>query len=121
MAKKGPGGRPSLYKPEYCERLVTWMSEGNPFETFGTEIGVCRDTLYEWATKHPEFSYAKKRAHDAALKWWMTLGKGLATNKIKGNSAVWIFTMKNMFHWKDSVEMTQNVNIDGIVFDNSDE
>ena len=71
--KKHPGGRPTLYRPEYVEQLIEFFDveafehvpgvdkAGNEkmemvpakFPTlarFATKIGVTRDTLYEWST-----------------------------------------------------------------------
>ena len=54
------GGRPSLYKPEYCQQVIDHMSKGLPFNSFAGVIGVCIDTLHEWVKTHEEFSFAKR-------------------------------------------------------------
>lgn len=82
----------------------------NPFPTlarFATKVGVTRDTLYEWATakddkgelKHPDFSYAYKRAKDfqEAL-----LVEGAIGGMYQANFS--IFTAKNVLGWRDKVE-----------------
>ena len=95
-------GRPSDYKPEFCEELIAHMTKGYSFESFAAVIGVHRDTLYEWVKRHVEFSDAKKRARDAALYWWEKVGEAGLTGQLKGfNAAVWIFSMKNRFKWTD--------------------
>ena len=84
--------------------------ELNPFPTlarFATKVGVTRDTLYEWATaknengelKHPEFSYAYKRAKDfqEAL-----LVEGAIGGMYQANFS--IFTAKNVLGWRDKTE-----------------
>lgn len=81
--KKGPGGHstkakdPKLdkrkqnrrdkegkylkkFRPEYCEMLVSHMSEGRSFETFGAKINVSAGTLYLWTKNEPLFAEAKK-------------------------------------------------------------
>ena len=56
-----PGGRPSKYDPNFCEVMISAMeTEGLSLGAVAGLIGVSRDTLYEWTTVHPEFSYAKK-------------------------------------------------------------
>lgn len=113
MAK---GGRPSKYKPEYCEMLIAHMSDGYSFESFAATIGVNRDTLYEWTTRHVEFSDAKKTGRDASLYYWEKVGKdGLYNEVIKDgdgmtvtrsiNATVWIFNMKNKHGWRDKQEV----------------
>ncbi len=82
----------------------------NPFPTlarFATKVGVTRDTLYEWATatnekgelKHPDFSYAYKRAKDyqEAL-----LVEGAIGGMYQANFS--IFTAKNVLGWRDKME-----------------
>ena len=82
----------------------------NPFPTlarFATKIGVTRETLHDWATaklpsgelKHPEFSYAYKRAKDyqEAL-----LVEGAIGGMYQANFS--IFTAKNVLGWRDKTE-----------------
>jgi hypothetical protein len=97
-----PAGRPSKYRKEFCETLLIHAKSGLSFETFAAECSVDRDTLYEWAKKHKEFSDTKKRADAICQKWWERIGQAGLSGKIKGfNAAIWIFNMKNRFHWRD--------------------
>jgi len=109
--KKSNAGRPTKYKPEYCDRLIEWMSKGMSFETFGHEVGVVKDTLYGWVREYPEFSDAKKRAFLAAQVFWekMAIDHMVSPNGEDGftfNTSSWIFNMKNRFKWRDRVEHT---------------
>lgn len=108
MAKKGgKRGKPSLYKPEYCQMLIEHMKQGYSYETFAVDIGVHRDTLYEWEKVHPEYSDTKKRAVLASQKQWEEWGiKGLWNTSGQGthenlNTTLWIFNMKSRFKWRD--------------------
>ncbi len=96
-------GQPSKYKPEYCEAIIDYCKDGLTLTCFAAEIGVCRDTVNEWAAVHPEFSDAKKKAQEASERWWLRLGQGLATGRVKGNASVWIFTMKAQFRWREEL------------------
>lgn len=106
------GGRPTLYDEGYCEQLESHMREGLSFESFGGVVGVCKDTLYEWAKVHSEFSDAKKRGESGSRLYWEKLGRdGLHNETIKDgdgmtvtrsiNATIWIFNMKNRFKWRD--------------------
>lgn len=98
-----PFGRPTKYKPEYCEMLIQHMSQGLSFESFGGTIDVCNDTLYEWKKRHKAFSEASKKGWQKSLAFWERLGVAGAAGKIKNfNAAVFCFTMKNKFHWVDA-------------------
>lgn len=102
--KKHPGGRPSSYKPEYCQALIDHMSQGLSFDTFGATIGVSRDVIYKWCNVHEEFFQAKKIAMDKCQLWWEQEGIRSLGFKFY-QSAIWIMNMKARFGWSDKVEV----------------
>jgi len=99
------GGRPSKYKPEYCQMLIDHMAKGYSFECFGADVLVTEKTLYNWIDSHPEFLQSKRLGEKLCQKWWETLGRGLAAGKTQGNAAVFIFNMKNRFGWTDKRDL----------------
>lgn len=124
MADENPVGRPSLYKPEYCDKLIEHMAKGLSFESFAGSVGVCRNTLYDWAKAHPEFDKAKDMALERARIFWEQLGithilnesestHGLGSSSRSLNSTVWMFNMKNRFGWRDKQpgEVDVSVNV----------
>jgi hypothetical protein len=101
-AKATKTGRPSLYKPEYCELLEGHMKSGLSFEAFAGVVGVSRDTLYEWKKVHKEFSDTIKRSVECSLLFWEKMGIAGMTGQIKGfSAAIYCFNMKNRFGWRD--------------------
>lgn len=70
-----PAGRPTLYKPEYCQMVIDHMAKGNSFWSFAADINVHFDTLSEWTKAHPEFSEAKKIGVAKLLKFDEELNK----------------------------------------------
>lgn len=116
MAEKKPTGRPSLYDPSYCQRLIKHMEGGLSFESFAGVVLVTRSTIYEWVDQFPEFSDAKKVGTEASRLFWERVGvfymvNGQTQRNDKGeivktkdeslNAAVWVFNMKNRFGWRD--------------------
>lgn len=98
----GHMGRPSSYKPEYCDMLINHMKEGLSFESFAADVNSCKDTIYKWTKKYPEFAYAKKKGHSLCLKFWEKLGRAGTAGKIPNfNATSWIFNMKNRFFWRN--------------------
>lgn len=89
-------GRPSDYKPEYCDEIVAHMSGGASITSFAAEIDVARSTINEWMSVHPEFSEAVKRAKAKCAAWWELQGREIATGKADGNPTLVIFGLKNM-------------------------
>jgi transposase len=97
-----PGGRPTKYKPEFCEMLIKHMEQGYSFESFAATIDTHRGTLYNWEKEHTEFLNAKKIGLDKSLLWWERLGAHGAAGKVKGfNPAAWVFSVKNKHQWRD--------------------
>lgn len=71
---KGPGagpGRPTDYRPEYCDIVLAFMSEGLSLTAAMASIGFTRQRAHEWADKHPEFRDA------------IALGQGKRTLKLE--------------------------------------
>jgi transposase len=97
--------RPSLYDPAYCEGIVEHCRDGSSITSYAAEIGVCRDTISEWASVHEEFSVAVKRAKAVCGAWWEKTARSNATDG-KGNAVLCIFGLKNMApeDWRDKIE-----------------
>lgn len=107
-------GRPTKYKPEYCQELVEHMAKGFSFASFAADIDVNQDTLHEWAKVHDEFSDAKKRAFDKCLRFWEDLGVRAAQGLVQNfNAAAWIFNMKNRFRWTDRQDINTKMDVGG--------
>jgi hypothetical protein len=103
-------GRPSKFKPEYCDLLIEHMKKGFGINTFGPVVDVNRDTVYEWVNVHQDFSDAYKKGMDHYEGFWERLGMAGAMGKVPGfNAAAWIFNVKNRFKWTDRQETTHEV------------
>jgi len=96
-------GRPSEYKPEYCQMLIEHMRQGLNFATFAAKLNYQSvGSLYRWLDAHEDFREAKNIGEALSQLWWLNLGRSAAVGKVKNfNSTVWIFAMKNMFKWRD--------------------
>jgi len=66
--RKEPFGRPTKYKPEYCEKIVEFftyiISTNNwpTFEGFAASINVSTETLQDWKNNKPDFSVSYNKA-----------------------------------------------------------
>jgi len=116
-------GRPTKYKPEYCQKIIEYFNiepyrerevthkkkNGDEWTTyedvandlpfisgFAHKIDVNTDTLYAWEKKFPEFSDSFKKARELQHNI-------LATNALRGlyQVAFSIFTAKNITTWRD--------------------
>ena len=106
-----PGGRPTKYRPEFCQQLVEHMAKGLSFESF--QCGAGLSTMYEWVERHPEFAEAKSLGWQKSLALYESLGyNGLQGKLPKFNATAWIFIMKCRFRaagYRDHVETETTV------------
>lgn len=70
-----PMGRPTLYKPEYCQQLVDHMAQGGSFESFAATPRVSFATLYNWEDEFPDFLEAKNKGMALNLKFYEDMAK----------------------------------------------
>lgn len=107
-------GRPSLYDPAYCERVLEMGRNGYSVVEMASEIGVARSTLEEaWPRAHPEFSEALTRARECSQAWWERTGRvGMVENTI--NASIWSRSMAARFprDWRE-VKGTELTGKDG--------
>ncbi len=100
-----PIGRPTKYTTACGDEVIQLMSQGKSKAYVAGRLGIARSTLYNWANAHPEFMDTIKRGETFSQAWWEDLGQAGTLGKIPGfNAAVWIFTMKNRFGWRDKVK-----------------
>lgn len=105
-----PPGRPTKYKPEFCEVVIEKMKEGAAIEELPYYLDVCTDTIYEWAKVHPEFSDSLKIGRNYSRAVWMNWGrKNLRDEDF--NYTGWYMNMKNRFGWRDKIESDHQVNL----------
>lgn len=125
-----PAGRPTAYKPEYCQLLLEHFDrepytekevriekrdgtveyrrekEANPLPTlasFAVKIKVNQGTLYDWARKNAEFAESIKDALDNQQR--ILVENGLSNLYAQPMT---IFALKNLANWKDKqdIELT---------------
>lgn len=56
-----PGGRPSSFKPEYCEQAEKLCKLGATDKEMADFFGVSEQTVNSWKQQHPEFFESLKR------------------------------------------------------------
>lgn len=55
-------GRPSSYRPEFCDDIIEHMSQGNSLTSWCAMHNTWREVAYEWMRTYPDFSDAYKIA-----------------------------------------------------------
>jgi hypothetical protein len=96
-----PGlGRPSEYRPEYCQLVIEQMGQGLSLTAFAGSILVARDTVYGWISAHRDFSDAVARARAARTLW---LEQKLLKSRKGAETTAAMFALRNAQpdEWKD--------------------
>ena len=91
-------GRPTKYKPEYCDHLIAQMGKGFSMTAVAGSMGVAKSTLFYWAQNYPDFSDALKKGEAVRLLFWE---ERLVNDG--GTPAATIFALKNCGpeEWRD--------------------
>lgn len=90
------GGRPTDYRPEYCEEALNLGREGKSHAQIAAALDVSRQTLHNWAKAHSEFFDAITHARDLAQAWWEDQGQiGLTTSGF--NASLWAKSVSARF------------------------
>lgn len=97
-------GRPSKYKPEYCQTVIDIMSQGKSMAAAAAEIGVGAQRMMQWQEDYKEFRDACDTGRALALRWWENLATMVATGQHekhevfkKANAGMIMFLMSRRF------------------------
>ena len=108
-----PAGRPTKYKPEFCDVVVKVGEDGDTLVGMAEACDVDRATITNWMEEHPEFFSAVKRGLQKSQVWWEKQGRSATFGAVPGfNPTSYIFNMKNRFpsDWreKQDVDLTSS-------------
>lgn len=119
-----PAGRPTKYKPAFCDRVIELASEGASKAEIALDLNICYATFDNWQNYNPEFLEAVKKAERLSQGWWEKKGREATFGGIDGfNATSFIFNMKNRFKadWRDKQEVEHGVGLRVLPVDPSDE
>ena len=68
--EKRPVGRPTLYDPAYCDRVIELGRKGKSVEQIASSLEVSLRTMYSWRDAHEEFLHALDDAKTYEQAWW---------------------------------------------------
>lgn len=110
-AERLPKGRPTGYRKEFGDEIVSLMATGLSLTAAAAELGFHRDTIYEWEKTHPEFSDAVKLARG---KRTLKLERDLLTAPDGPTVTSRIFALKNAApdEWREK-QTTEHTGADG--------
>jgi len=112
-------GRPTLYKPEYCQQAIEIMRGGGSRREICLDLSICYQTFLNWlnpshASYKKDFFEAVKLGDSLCQAWWEKQGRIGTFGGIEGmNATMYQFNMKNRFkeEWRDKQEIQQTTTI----------
>lgn len=94
---KHAGGRPTDYRPEFCDRVIELGREGKSRAEIASALDCSRQTLATWEKVHPEFLDALQRAKDEELAWWEGKAREGLDKGSAFNAAIWAKSVNGRF------------------------
>lgn len=94
-------GRPTKYRPEFCEKVIEIMKEGATVVEVCAALGIVKDTFYSWCNPEntdfqPAFADAVKEARILSQAWWHKFARNAALQPNGTyNATLIIFNLKN--------------------------
>jgi hypothetical protein len=95
---KHPGGRPTKYRPEFCQVVIECGERGESLHEMAEACDVHRSTIDYWAEHFPEFSEALARANQKSRAFFERVGR-TSLDADKFNSRLWERIM--MARWRE--------------------
>jgi transposase-like protein len=98
--EKRPVGRPTLYDPAYCEKVIELGRIGKSVEQIAAHLNLSLRVLYLWRDTHEEFMHALEDAKTFEQAWWEEQASAyMVENKEsdKLNASLWSRSMAARF------------------------
>lgn len=92
--------RPTKYKPEYCQVVIDYLSQGKSVTQLARHLKVNKSTIYQWAQDYPAFSDALKDAQEWSQAYWEDELESMMYNKDVNSPLVKLY-FANRFKWHD--------------------
>lgn len=101
---KSKGGRPTDFRPEMGDMILTKMSEGLSLAAAAAEIDIHRQRVYEWIERHPAFA---DTIWLAQVKRQAFLERRLLSAEVGPVVTSTIFALKNAgpLDWRERTEV----------------
>jgi len=110
--EKRPVGRPSLYDPAYCEKVVELGRLGKSVEQIASNLNLSLRVMYKWRDEHEEFMHAMEDAKQHEQAWWEEQAQAyMVENKESDrlNASLWSRSMAARFPKKYRESVKQEI------------
>ncbi len=111
-AEKRPVGRPTLYDPVLCEKVVELGKLGKSIEQIAYNLNLSIRVLYKWRDEHEEFMQALEDAKHFEQAWWEEQAHAYMVETKEGprlNASLWSRSMAARFPKKYREQVKQEI------------
>lgn len=116
------GGRPTSYRKKFHpDDFIQKSKQGKNVTQIALLWDVDKDSIYEWAKKHKEFSVAFKKGKQFCEAWYTNLGQAAMFGPVKidgksvnVNLGFFVWMTKNVCKWSDKIDQKSSVKIDEV-------
>jgi hypothetical protein len=89
-------GRPSVYRPEFCEQVIALGKQGKSITQIAAKLDVDKATVLKWKEEKEDFSTAMRAALTYSQEWWEDKAQtGLIDRNF--NAALWKHCVTSRF------------------------
>lgn len=92
------GRKPTEFKPEYVEQILTLMSQGMGIESVCLQMGISYNVMLYWRKNNKDINELIKFGKELEKAWWIEQGRRNIYNK-DFNHVLWMMNMSNRFKW----------------------
>ena len=96
VEKKRPVGRPTKYKPEYCEEIIELGKQGKSIAQMASHFDVDKASIFRWAEESNDFRTALARAKAHSQTWWENAAQQNMDNR-NFNAQLWLKSVASRF------------------------
>jgi len=100
-------GRPTLYKPEYCQRIIELGKLGKQTGALAAELEVTKTCLMEWCDVYPDFSYAFHVSRNCCEQFLIDLANKQAKGEVLGSSPMLKFLLSACHGLREKTDVNQ--------------
>ena len=107
VKQKHPGGRPTDYRPEFCELATNYCLLGADDTDLARYFGVAVSTISKWKLEIPEFSEAIKEGKEVADT--QVVKRLYARTEHDTTACIYWLKNRQKDKWRDKTEVDMNV------------
>jgi hypothetical protein len=105
-------GRPTKYKPQYCQRIIELGRDGNQPVALCAELLVGKSTMHMWRENYPDFRDAFDVSRQLCEQYWLNLAKNRANGTMNGSDVMIKFILSAAHGHREKSDVTTEVTAD---------